>query len=300
MPRDVPTSPARGLVVAGLSASTMSQNAVRWAAAEAERHTAELRIVHAYPLPHLGQPVQHDVDAMLHDEGSVLLDRVVNSTRRDHPQLEITTRLIQEAPVNALRDESRGAMLTVVGAKDSSRLAGAILGSVASAIAAVNPAPVAVVHPDHPVNGPGPVVVGVDGSGASSAAIEFAFAEAAARNTELLAVHAWKKTLVQDSIPGDPSLLDPAAIEQEEAAVLAEALAGWCGKYPDVVVTQEVRRGGAATVLLETCRAASIVVVGRRSRGELVALVMGSTSRMLTAHSPCPVVIVRSRETDRP
>ena len=94
------------------------------------------------------------------------------------------------------------------------------------------------------------------------------------------------------------STLSP--IEQEEAAVLAEALAGWCGKYPDVVVTQEVRRGGAATVLLETCRAASIVVVGRRSRGELVALVMGSTSRMLTAHSPCPVVIVRSRDTDRP
>ena len=130
--------------------------------------------------------------------------------------------------------------------------------------------------------------------------IEFAFAEAAVRNTELLAVHAWNKSLVQDSIPGYPSLLDPAAIEQEEAAVLSEALAGWRGKYPDVVVTQEVRRGGAATVLLEYCRSASIVVVGRRPRGEFAALVMGSTSRTLTAHSPCPVVIVRSRDSDRP
>ena len=300
MPRDVPTSSARGLVVVGFSASTSSQNAVRWAAAQAERRTAGLRIVHAYPLPQLGQPVQHDVDDLLRNEASALLDRIVDSTRRDHPHLEITTRLIQDAPVNALRDESVGAALTVVGAKDSSRLAGAILGSVASAIAAVNPAPVAVVHPDHPVNGSGPVVVGVDGSGGSSAAIEFAFAEAAVRNTELLAVHAWNKSLVEDSIPGDPSLLDPAAIEQEETAVLAEALAGWRGKYPDVVVTQEVRRGGAATVLLETCRSASIVVVGRRPRGEFVALVMGSTSRALTAHSPCPVVIVRSREPDRP
>jgi len=299
MPPDVANSSARGLVVAGLSASTSSQNAVRWAAAEAERHTAGLRLVHAYALPQLGQPVQHDVDALLHDEASALLDRVADSTRRDHPHLEITTRLIQEAPVNALRDESRGAALTVVGANDSSRLAGAILGSVASAIAAVNPAPVAIVHPDHPVNGSGPVVVGVDGSAASSAAIEFAFAEAAARKTELLAVHARKKSFDEDSIPGDASSFDPAGIGQEETAVLADALAGWFSKYPDVVVTQEFRRGGAATVLLETCRSASIVVVGRRPRGEFVALVMGSTSRELTAHSPCPVVIVRSRDTDR-
>ncbi len=300
MPRDVPTSSARGLVVAGLSAATRSQNAVRWAAAQAERHTAELRIVHAYPLPQLGQPVQRDVDDLLRNEASALLDRVADVTRHDHPRLEITTRLIQEAPVNALRNESRGAALTVVGAKESSRLTGAILGSVASAVAAVNPAPVAVVHPDHPVNGPGPVVVGVDGSGGSSGAIEFAFAEAAVRNTELVAVHAWKKSLVKDSIPGDPSLLDPVAIEEEEAAVVSEALAGWCGKYPDVVVTHEVREGGAATVLLEYCGSASMVVVGRRPRGEFVALVMGSTSRALTAHSPCPVIIVRSAEPDRP
>ena len=134
----------------GYSTSTSSQNAVRWAAAEAERRQAGLCIVHAYPLPQLGQPVQHDVDELLHNEASALLDRIADSIRGDHPQLDITTRLIQDAPVNALRDESVDAVLTVVGAKESARLAGAILGSVASAIAAVNPAPVAVVHPDHP------------------------------------------------------------------------------------------------------------------------------------------------------
>jgi nucleotide-binding universal stress UspA family protein len=242
--------------------------------------------------------VQHDVDDLLRNEASTLLDRIADRTRRDHPYLEITTRLIQGAPVNALRDESVDAALTVVGAKESSRVAGAILGSVASAIAAVNPAPVAVVHPDHPVPGSGPVVVGVDGSGGSSAAVGFAFAEAAVRNTALLAVHAWNQTLAKDSIPGYPSLLDPTAIGQEEAAVLSETLAGWREKYPDVVVTPEVHRGRAASVLLELCRPASMVVVGRRPRGEIQALVMGSTSRSLTAHSPCPVVIVRSRDTD--
>ncbi len=299
MPRNVSRYSARGLVVAGFSASASSQNAVRWAAAEAERRSAGLRIVHAYGLPQLGQPVQHDVDVLIRNEAAALLDRIADTTRREHPHLDITTQLIRDAPVKALLDQSRGAALTVVGAKKSSRLAEAILGSIVSALVAVNPAPVAVVHPDHPLNGRGPVVVGVDGSGGSSAAIEFAFAQAAMRNTELLTVHAWNKSLVEDSIPGYPSLLDPAAIEQEENAVLSEALAGWCDKYPDVVVTREVRRGGAATVLLESCDSASIVVVGRRPRGEFEALVIGSTSRALTAHSPRPVVIVPARDRVR-
>ena len=119
--------------------------------------------------------------------------------------LDITTRLIQAAPVNALRDESVDAMMTVVGAKKSSRLAEAILGSVASAIAAVNPAPVAVVHPDHPVDQRGPVIIGIDRSRASAAAIEFAFAEAAARSTELMAVHAWNPAVFTDRLPGNLS-----------------------------------------------------------------------------------------------
>ena len=289
-----------GPVVAGYSTSTSSLNAVRWAAAEAGRRQAGLRIVHAYPLPQLGQPVQHDVDELLHNEASALLDRIAESTRRDHPLLHITTRLIQDAPVNALRDESVDATMTVVGAKKSSRLAGAILGSVASAIAAVNPAPVAVVHPDHPTYGQGPIVIGIEGSLASSAAIEFAFAEAAVRKSELLAVHAWKPAVFKDSLPDYPSDSEVAAIEQRATSVLSEHLAGWGNKYPEVAVSESVGRGRAASILLEFSRSASIVVVGRRPQGEFEALVMGSTSRSLTAHSHCPVVIVGGRDIGHP
>jgi nucleotide-binding universal stress UspA family protein len=287
-----------GPVVAGYSTSTSSHNAVRWAAAEAERRHSGLRIVHAYPLPQLGQPVQHDVDELLLNEASALLDRIAESTRREHPLLDITTRLIQDAPVDALRDASVDAALTVVGAKKSSRLAGALLGSVASAIAAVNPAPVAVVHPDHLIDGQGPVVIGIEGSRASSAAIEFACAEAAARNTELIAVHAWNPAAFKDSLPDYSSDSEVVAIEQRVASVLSATLAGWSNKYPELVVTESVSRGRAATILLEFSRSASIVVVGRRPRGEFEALVMGSTSRSLTAHSQCPIVIVSGREMD--
>ena len=212
----LPGSPAahlRSLIVVGVSSSTGSRSAVRWAAAEAERRMAGLCIVHAYQLPQLGQPVQHNVDDFLRAEAADLLDGIADGVRGDHPQLDITTRLIQGAAVNALRDESAAAALTVVGAKESGRLARAILGSVASAIAAVNPAPVAVVHPDHAVNGSGPIVVGVDESAGNSAAIEFAFVEAAARKTEVMAVHAWNTTVLEGGVPDYPSILAQNALE---------------------------------------------------------------------------------------
>jgi nucleotide-binding universal stress UspA family protein len=277
-PPSGPTSDCHGSVVVGFSTSTSSQNAVRWAAAEAETRKTGLCIVHAFPLPQLGQPVQHDVDDLLRNEASTLLDRIVERSRRDHPHLDITARLIQNAPVNALRDESAGAALIVVGARESGRLAAAILGSVASAVVAAVPVPVAVVLPGHPTHGTGPVVVGMDGSAGNAAAIEFAFAEAAARNAELLAVHVRNESV------------------EHEPAVLAETLAGWCNRYPNVVVTRAAHKGHAASLLLEHSRSASIVVVGRRPRGEFEALVMGSTSRSLIAHSLCPVVIVRSEK----
>src|SRR6476620_929960 len=93
LPGDGSAHPS-GPIVAGYSTSSTSLNAVRWAAAEAERRGAGLRIVHAYPLPQLGQPVQHDVDELLHNEASVLLGRIAETTRHDHPFLDITTRLI--------------------------------------------------------------------------------------------------------------------------------------------------------------------------------------------------------------
>lgn len=295
---NVPHSGQRGPVVVGFSSPGRSQTAVRWAAREAERRTTTLCIVHAYPRPQLGQPIQRDVDGLLHAEAATQLDRVAVGIRREHPQLEVTTRLVQNAPANALRQESVGAALTVVGAKESGRLSRAILGSVASAIAASNPSPLAVIHPDHEINGTGPVVVGVGGSGQNFAAIEFAFAEAALRGTDLLAVHTWNESSVKGSRPKTPAHREDAAIEQEddvieeEAAVLSETLAGWYETYPDVEVTRAVRKGQPARVLLECARSAVVVVVGRRrTRGQFEALVMGSTSRTLTAHSSCPVVI---------
>jgi nucleotide-binding universal stress UspA family protein len=163
---------------------------------------------------------------------------------------------------------------------------------VASAVAAVNSAPVAVVHPDHAPDGLGGVVVGVDSSRRDAAVMGFAFAEAAIRRVQLLVVHTFREPTIEGFLPDFPRLLDPAAIAEEEKGIVSEALAGWSAKYPDVAVSHEIRRGLPATVLLEHSPSASLLVVGRRARADFESLVLGSTSRSLAAHSLCPVVIV--------
>ena len=298
---DSSTLPERlsNLVVVGVTNSASSWNALRWAAAEAARRKADMHVVHAYTAPNFAAPIGSDVDELLRDEGLTLLTKMANAARRENPLLHISTALVRGAAVNALQHQSRTATLTVVGSKESSRLTGALLGSVASAVAAVNSAPVAVIHPDHRVNTTGPVVVGVDGAGTCDAAIGFAFDEAAARGSGLLAVHARMASAVDGTRPGHPLSVDPAAIDRDAAAALSSRLAKWRHKYPQVRVSWSVRPGRSAPVLIEHSRIASIVVVGRRPRSDVAALVLGSTSRALTVHSACPVVVVREGQQER-
>jgi nucleotide-binding universal stress UspA family protein len=82
------------------------------------------------------------------------------------------------------------------------------------------------------------------------------------------------------------------AVEAEEE--LAERLAGWGAKYPDVVVQRVVGRASAARALLEQSTRAQLVVVGSRGHGEIAGLLLDSVSNALVHAAGCPVAIVRS------
>lgn len=114
-----------------------------------------------------------------------------------------------------------------------------------------------------------PVVVGVDGSPVSEAALAIGFDAASARGVPMIAVHTWP-----DRIP-DPQLaplLGWGVVEADEQVVLAERLAGWDEKYPDVRVHRRVIRDRAAHALVEESRRAQLVVVGSRGRSAAAAL----------------------------
>ncbi len=201
-PSDRPAKSAQrtDLVVVGVDGSAHSRQAAEWAAAEAAGRHAPLRLVFAYQLPVAGYAAYSM--APVRSRAGDARRRPQDARRRSpttcgasHPGLDVHTRLFQGDAVVALRRASETARLTVVGIPRAGRVAGTLLGSVALAITAHGSAPVAVI----PVDGPGwtlagPVVVGVDGSPTSEAAIDFAFEEAAVRGAPLVTVHCLERS----------------------------------------------------------------------------------------------------------
>lgn len=283
-------------IVVGVDDSEAATDAAQWAAQEASQRHCELRLIHAFTLPAIAGYPEFSTSAdlrELRDDREKMLQRIAADLRRGHPNLSIVTRVVYERASVALRSESAGAALTVVGVGEESRLYGVILGSVALAVASTNPAPVAVIHRGHLDRKTGPVVVGIDGTGTSEAAIAFAFHAASVRGAELVAVHVWHDVIVPGSHRLQNPLLDPAQIEQQEREVMSERIAGWADKYPDVPVRQVLRQGQAVHGLLEQAEQAQLLVVGSHGRGGFTGMLLGSTSHSLIIHSKAPVVVVR-------
>ena len=163
-----------------------------------------------------------------------------------------------------------------------------VVGSIAMAVTTHGHCPVVVVRgpaQDVPPRQDGPVVVGVDGSPNSQAALSFAFETAALRGASLTVVHAWSDRPLRD-LPMDWQLM------QDESEALSRLLVDDRARYPDVPVEQVVVRDGPAHVLLEHARTAQLVVVGSRGRGGFRGLLLGSTSQAMIHHAACPVVVV--------
>jgi len=210
--------------------------------------------------------------------------RVAADTR---PDVEAEFAVELGAPIEVLSSEARRAQLLVLGDRGLGEVAGLVLGSVAVSLAARGACPVVVVRGER-AGADGPVVVGVDGSPVSEAALAFAFDAAAARGVDLVAVHAWSPTAIDEELA---SLVEWDA--SAESAVLAERLAGWGQKYPQVAVRRTVVRDGAVRALVTASAGAQLVVVGSRGRGNAAGLLLGSVSHGVLHGAHCPVAVVR-------
>lgn len=141
----------------------------------------------------------------------------------------------------------------------------------------------------------GPVVVGVDGSPSSLAAVEAAVREARLRGVGLRVVHAF--TWPAMHAPLGPSPLGPpeGGMRDMVERMMAEAVKRARTVAPEAEVTRAVIIGEPLTVLEAQSRTAELIVVGSRGRGGFVGLLLGSTAVHLAAHGRCPVLVVRGR-----
>jgi nucleotide-binding universal stress UspA family protein len=272
-------------VVVGVDGSTRSIGALRWAAAEAARLHRRLRIIYA---------LDSD-DPALHERAESLLDDAIVQANAWQPRLAIVGVVQHGTPVAELLAESEHAELVVLGSRGHGTLAGILLGSVSAQVAAHAHCPVLVVHhgqiwagSDGPPTSGRPVVVGVDGSAPSDLAAGYAFQAAAALGVSLVAVRAWN--------PVQPHGRDETA----EHDLLAESVAGWCVKYPDVPVRLLLVPDSGGAALVAASQDAQLAVVGSRGHDGFLGLLLGSTSQQLLHHAHCPVLVVRPRDVAQP
>ncbi|MER8182146.1 universal stress protein [Kitasatospora sp. NPDC094015] len=138
---------------------------------------------------------------------------------------------------------------------------------------------------------PAGVVAGVDGSAPAEAAAEWAAQEAGRRGCPLHLVHAVDTGTVTLSPRTGAAVTD--LILRDAQDLLADCLGKLAAAHPDLRLTGDVVPRDAAEALLTAAEHAELAVVGTRGHGGFAALLLGSVSLRVTAHSRCPVVVVR-------
>ena len=291
-----------GSVVVGVDGSPASESALRWALDEARRTRRPLHVVHALEV----EAVFSDEEQLGTKEAPTTSDPVVTAAmdvvRTTAPEVQATAHSVTGLAPTTLIAASTVAGTVVLGSHGRGAIPTALLGSVSQQVAVHGHCPVVVVKESSLQGGvgSGQVVVGVDGSEASKPALGYAFAHAAAAGSGLTAVHTWWWEPLEGVSQDEPWAGDWTQIASQEEALVAEALAGWSEKYPDVPVLRHIVRGDPVVELLGQSHGASLLVVGSRGRGGFGGLLLGSASRRVLKRATCPVAIVRSFEADQP
>lgn len=283
-------------ILVGVDGSPDSEAAIRWATQEAVLRDQPIRLLHAIAPVVVTWPVAYleasYIDSMESNGRDIIAQaqKTVEAAAGDKvPPIE--THIVNAAAPSALVTASRDAYMTVSGCRGLGVLGRAFLGSVSSGLLHHGRGPIAIVRTDDApaVDTTAPVLVGVDGSPASEDATALAFDEASRRGVPLIAMHAWSDA----SFPSIGS--DWERYEEGGHRILAERLAGWQERYPDVQVQRRIVSDDPAARLVEASKEAQLVVVGSRGRGGFSSLVLGSVASKVAQAATAPVIVVRPR-----
>ncbi|MCG7593010.1 universal stress protein [Mycobacterium sp. PSTR-4-N] len=268
---------SRGVLV-GVDGSASATAALRWAVAEARVRATTLCVVH----------VAADTDDVLDEAVAIATTDTVDEAPH------VTGVRLAGSPAGVLARQSQDAEMVVVGRHGDATRLHRLLGSVTTGVLHHAHCPVAVVHADPTPTGASihtnrqPVLVGVDGSRWSAAAVEVAFAEASARGVGVLALY------VCDEAEQTPEARRRSSFWIEEGQeILAQALAPLRQRHPTVPVHTLIRFEDPARQLLTQGERAQLIVVGSHGRGAVAGLLLGSVSTAVASEMRNPVIVVR-------
>ncbi|MHA0286250.1 universal stress protein [Mycobacterium sp. C3-094] len=285
--------PEVGILV-GVDGSPESHAALRFAAQEAALRRRPVTLMHVVaPIV-----VTWPIESVITDFYQWQEDNAADVLRRSQETLEsigdaeIDVRILlrRDGVVTELADAARQADMLVLGSRGLGPVGGVALGSVSRTMLQHAECPVVIVK-EGAVRGTDrelPVLLGIDGSPASEAAIAFAFDEASRRGVDLIALHAWSDVAVFPILG-----MNWHERQDEGHEILGERLAGWQESYPDVHVSRRIVCDKAARWLIDEAKYAQLVVVGSRGRGGIPAMLLGSVSSAVAERATTPVAVVR-------
>jgi len=136
------------------------------------------------------------------------------------------------------------------------------------------------------------VVVGVDGSPGSVAALSWAGRYGAATGATVWALHIWHYPTSAGLPPG----ITPESVDDEVKANQRKELDEAISKAnldPAALVESKIGYGHPAQVLIEESKNADLIVIGHRGHGGFTGMLTGSVTLQVVNHAVCPVVVVR-------
>lgn len=272
-------------VVVGVDGSRESLAAVDWAADEAAAREGVLHLVSATrweKQPHVVMP-----SYAAEDWGRRLLREAEQRVRERRPDLEVTTREVEDEPAAVLLSAAEKAPLLVLGSRGLGEAAAFFVGSVAQSAVARATAPVVLVRPERDRAGVRrAVVLGLDDlRQPADELLGFAFDAAARRNAALRIVHTWRHPAPHRPRSGEPD----QGVRTRRAEELAGTLRPFRDRRREVRVETDLGEGRQAERLVTAAAAAELLVVGRHRTGTRH---IGAVTHAVVHHAPCPVAVV--------
>ncbi len=270
-------------VVVGVDGSRWAIEAACWAVDEAVRRDIPLRLVYAVDSGEDNDDAERIARQFAAAQTAVRCTAAaVEST--DRP-VKIEAEIVQQQPVAALLDASKGAAMLCVGAIGLNHFRDRHIGSTATALATAARCPVAVVRGHDPVaSAQRCVAVELDGS-TGDGALRHGFDEARSRGAPLRVLTTWRSRY--------PDIHDGHAVaagNRDAKAALERRLKCWRARYPEVDVTTVALHGNSLSYLITHGDSIQLLVVAHE-RGQGIAELLGAAGNAVLAHADCSVLV---------
>ncbi|MFF8612356.1 universal stress protein [Streptomyces sp. NPDC015350] len=290
MNSETPARPELADVVVGIDGSPSARAAALWAAAEADRRSRSLHLVHAADTDRRAYWSDAETIQAVRETGRDLLIETAEAVRERFPDLTVTRKLGRGEPVAGLVAAAGGRGTVVVGNRGLGGFSSLLLGSVGLGVAARAEVPVIVVRGEAESPGAGSVTAAVHDS-TDLEWLLLAAAEADLRGAALRIVSVWN---VLTHIGTVATMLDDLdGIARQRVHDMKELADRVHERYPDLVVGHHVETGTSTPgILIEASSHTDLLVMGRGRHPLGVGPSLGRVAHTLIHHAHCPVEIV--------